>query len=837
MKKHYFFVWYVFIYLLFISLSSCDDSFSIKQNFDTTNNRVWIDEEFWAVPMEDWRVNDGRIECVGDRGNMRVNIINSVVEEGNDLSVQFRIGCTNIDASNGAAGIRFAIKDKTDSDYRSLCYFGEGINAGVDKTGKIFLANNRENLPEGFDFEDISVSFSILKKAENYLLRFNVQDRNKKSASIETETTEDVSGMLALVNNFHKNSNYEKGARFWFDDLQVKGSMLREKSEQTFGPVLWSMYTLSRNTLKMSAQMPPLGDDDNKTVILQLKKGEKWENAAESEIEKDARIAVFKLKDWNSEIENEYRLVYTEKYKDGSQEEKYYNGIIRSEPVNKPLEMGGLTCQYHYGFPYAPLVDNLRKQNPDILYFSGDQIYEGNGGYGIIRFPADRSILNYLGKWYMFGWAFGDLMRNRPTICIPDDHEVFQGNLWGDGGKKVSAEQWGMAADCLSGFVEPKEMVQVVMHTNCAHLPDPYDSTPMQQGIDVYYTDLVYGGVSFAIVGDRIFKTGPEVVSYWEGRKDHIKKPLRSAKELESPEFKLLGDRQLEFLHHWTKDWDGARMKCLLSQTVFANSATHHGADKMFLLGDMDSGAWPKTGRDKVVDILRKTYSFHICGDQHLPTMQQYGIDEYRDGSWVFCTPAIAVGYQRRFLPDMLGWPVIDRPEHGNANTGSYTDVFGNKNFIYAVGNPDETTDDPNRYIRAQKCASGYGLIRFNCVDRIIESNAYHFLADLDKNFPPQQFPGWPKTISQFDNYGKTAVAFLPELVIKGDADPVVEISDDLNNLVSIVRIKGNNFQPKVYKQGKYQLRIGYPEKNIWKTLQGIDSFAKLDNQKLEVLF
>ncbi len=43
-------------------------------------------------------------------------------------------------------------------------------------------------------------------------------------------------------------------------------------------------------------------------------------------------------------------------------------------------------------------------------------------------------FLNYLGKWYMFGWAFGDLMRDIPAICTPDDHDVFQGNLWGGQG-------------------------------------------------------------------------------------------------------------------------------------------------------------------------------------------------------------------------------------------------------------------------------------------------------------------------------------------------------------------------------------------------------------------
>ena len=150
-----------------------------------------------------------------------------------------------------------------------------------------------------------------------------------------------------------------------------------------------------------------------------------------------------------------------------------------------------------------------------MLYFSGDQIYEGNGGYGIKREPADVAILNYLGKYYMFGWAFGELMRDRPTICTPDDHDVFHGNLWGESG---IAKPGGAGSSDTRGFMEPVQMVNAVNRTQCGQLPDPYDPTPIEQGMTVWYTDITYGKVSFAIISDRIFKTGPEAVSDWEGQ-------------------------------------------------------------------------------------------------------------------------------------------------------------------------------------------------------------------------------------------------------------------------------------------------------------------------------
>ena len=81
--------------------------------------------------------------------------------------------------------------------------------------------------------------------------------------------------------------------------------------------------------------------------------------------------------------------------------------------------------------------ETSRRLDPDLVFFSGDQIYENHGGFGIIREPAEPAILNYLRKFYQFGWAFREVMRNCPTLCLPDDHDVFQGNIWGEGGAKM----------------------------------------------------------------------------------------------------------------------------------------------------------------------------------------------------------------------------------------------------------------------------------------------------------------------------------------------------------------------------------------------------------------
>jgi hypothetical protein len=342
--------------------------------------------------------------------------------------------------------------------------------------------------------------------------------------------------------------------------------------------------------------------------------------------------------------------------------------------------------------------------------------------------------------------------------------------------------------------------------------------------MSVWYTSLNYGRVSFAIVSDRIFKSGPNLVSTWEGRKDHLKTPPEDPSVIDKPELQLLGRRQELFLEQWLKDWKDVDMKVLLSQTLLANTATHHGSYDAYLLGDLDSGGWPKKARDRAVSIIRKGFVFHICGDQHLPSIIQYGTEEFRDAGWAYCTPAIAVGYSRWFRPDELGIMVKNRPEHGNSNTGEYTDAFGNKNYVYAIGNPGDFNGIQNRYEYQNKKTGGLGFVIFDTETRNITMESWHFLADVDNPSEESQHPGWPLTINQMDNYGRKAVAWLPDIKIDGDSNPVIEITDqETGELIYIVRIKGTTFSPKVFGiDSRYSIRIGNPDREKYKLIEDI---------------
>jgi len=126
----------------------------------------------------------------------------------------------------------------------------------------------------------------------------------------------------------------------------------------------------------------------------------------------------------------------------------YYTGIIRKDPVDKNSIVvaaftGNSINPRHGGdIPKVDIVENIKKLKPDLLFFSGDQVYDHNRHYA---------------AWLKFGRDFGDIIRNTPTVTIPDDHDVGQANLWGAGGKLSHTR-----AGHDGGYAAPLEYVKEV---------------------------------------------------------------------------------------------------------------------------------------------------------------------------------------------------------------------------------------------------------------------------------------------------------------------------------------------------------------------------------------
>jgi alkaline phosphatase D len=351
----------------------------------------------------------------------------------------------------------------------------------------------------------------------------------------------------------------------------------------------------------------------------------------------------------------------------------------------------------------------------------------------------------------------------------------------------------------------------------------------------VFYGAMLYGRVSFAVIADRQFKSGPFHVSNWKGRADHLKDPDYDVSKLDQPGLELLGKRQEKFLNEWASDWFGANFKCVLSQTIFCNLANYHGPNQQFIYGDLDANGWPQAGRNRALEAMRKGFAFHYAGDQHLPSIVHNGVDEFGDAGWSFCVPSIAAGYPRAWRPDTEGRPVQNRVN--GPNTGDYLDGFGNKMTVWAVGNP-EKKNRPGRVPTAHDKSSGYGIVRFNHADRTITMECWRLDFDAEKLKAGDQFPGWPKTIKFTDNYGRKAAAYLPTIYVTGLKDPVIQVIDEANDqLVYALRIQGSSFRPKVFHEGKYTVKVGDPDNGLLKTVSEVSSLPTGASGEFEVRF
>ncbi len=794
-----------------------------SDGFATTPDRVWIGAAYWANPMEDWHIQGGRLECLSNGGNRNVHVLtHQLADRPGPFELSVRTGLLER-RRNGSVGFRVGIADEI-VDYRGNCFWGEGVNAVLSMDGQLVIGKQRKKLDPAIDptidLNDLTLRLTGEAEGDQYRLTLTATRPDGTmlgELSAQAEPNELV-GNIALVNNHTPAGN---ASRFWFREWNIRGDKVQANQKQTFGPILWSMYTLNDSrsdeghVLRMTAQMPPIGADDSKEVVLEVQRDGKWQEMSREGIEPEARTATFRIPHWPATEDAPYRLVYETQTTDGRMLRDEWSGTIRRDPADRPIAVAGMTCQMHYGFPYTPLAKNLAALDPDLLYFSGDQIYEQNGHYGIVREPADRAILNYLRKWYMFGWAFGDIMRDRPTVALPDDHDVFHGNLWGEGGKEIPPKN---STSTNAGYIQPVPFINAVHRTQTAHNPDPFDPTPALRGISVFYGDMVYGRVSFAMVSDRQFKSGPQNVDTGGGRADHLSDPSIDPATLDKPELALLGNRQEEFLEHWITDWRGADMKVLLSGTTFANAATHHGAPDGRLIADIDSGGWPQTARNRALEIARRGLAFHLSGDQHIATLIKHGIERQRDAIWGFCTPAISVGYQRWWRPDEVGMPHQNRPAHNLPDTGEYIDGLGNKIFVYAVANPTGTRHD-HRYQQAQVKASGFGLCRFDTSARTIDVHCYKFLTDVTKPNEAHEYPGWPITLTQRDQDGRTIAGHLPEVSVEGVENAVMMVHNQATGeLVYCLRLRGNTVRPWVFDaDAAYTVRLGDPDRNAWK--------------------
>ncbi|MAH96755.1 MAG: hypothetical protein CMI66_11360 [Pedosphaera sp.] len=864
---------------------------AFQKDWTSHIDRTWIGPEFWANRLQDWEIKNGFIQCIESSKKAPLRTLNlitgSTILKGDSLKLAVEIHSEKPSkASQALAGFLIG-SGGSHVDYRlsALTHHRPaedgGMLAVVNMEGRVFLFDHSK--PIGKDNlwsisgsiatsdlpmiaqgnrPDVDTDVAVWNKLTLTLniqktehgLRTDLESRNSGTGSLISRLTlwstpeAFTDGGVALVSHLSPDSS-DKG--FGFNRWSIEGDRFDHDYDRHFGPILTTQYTLSRSVLSLTAQAGPLSAEDTQRAALEIYDGNQsqWRPIAYSELQPMSYTFPFRIEDWDDTRDTPYRIVYDLKTSTTGSERTFFEGTIRKNPTEKEefvisaftghkIFTGGLKWNHHgVWFPHNDILDAVQHHDPDFLFFSGDQIYEGDMTPAVYE-PLNKAMLDYLYKWYRWCWAFKDLTRNRPTVTIPDDHDVYHGNIWGAGGKATSATGSNNDRQNSGGYRMPASFVNSVHRTQVSHLPPRADKASILQGISTYHGRVEYGGVSFAVIADRMFKSSP-TLALPEAQFDNgwAQNPtFNPATQGDVTGATLLGKRQLDFLNYWATDWsDQAWMKVVLSQTLFANVATlpggansdaivpslrYFGPDEYpendHPVADGDSNGWPQTGRNLALKAMRKGFAFHIAGDQHLGSTIQYGVDQWGDAGYALCVPSVANTWPRRWYPKEPGKNVKPgAPKY----TGDFLDGWGNRVSVEAVSNPMISGRKPaDLYDRAP----GYGIAKFNKSNRKIKIECWPRWEDPSQP-DAKQYPGWPIEITQKDNYGRKAVAWLPTLVVEGLISPIVQVWDTLTEeCIYALRMEGQVFRPKVFATGTYTVMIGEPGTTNMRTLQGL---------------
>ena len=744
---------------------------------ETGVERPWTGADFWANPAEDWVLSSGRIENRFSGGNRNVVILTA--ELGDD-EAPFTL-LTNIDQlsfeaiGNGYCGFEIGRRG-TFNDYRDDAVHGTGLPVGVDFSGRLFIGRPADDSPVvSMPLQGVRLELKGEPAADGlYQCSLRLLDGASKEIGITRAAIHGswLRGLVALTATTQPHLKADPAAprpeklpkasqqradegRFAFSRIVLAGGKITARPERAFGPILWTTYTLDNDgTLRLLMQAAPLSMLVKHEAVMEIP-GLEPVIAAVDPVSRTARFRVTKLA---TGTDHPFKVTLN-----GST----WTGTVKAIPDKEEWTIASLSCNDSTGFPHQDLVANVAAQKPDLITFHGDQIYEGIGGYGLVydQRSNDRAVQSYLRKFAMHGWTWRELLRDTPSVTLPDDHDVFHGNLWGDGARPADVSTgFSSAAQDTGGYKMSVEFVNAVHLTQTGNLPEPADPAPCRSGISVYFTRLAYGPLDFVILADRQFKSAPSplfpaagivngfaTTSGWDPKT-----------EASHPEAELLGVRQEIFLREWADHpAPGARFRIALSQSPFAAPQTlPAGARSDSVVpsleipargemppddtptADFDTNSWPQEKRNLALGILASAKAIHLTGDQHLGSTGQYGIGAWRDGPWWLSSPAIANVWPRRWMP---ATPGANRSAGESPICGDFTDGFGNRMTIAAVANPETTDREPARLFER---AVGYSVSRYHRGSGEVSLENWPYWASPARPAPDNQpYPGWPVVI------------------------------------------------------------------------------------------
>ena len=119
------------LFLMVVSFFGCQESESssnYKSNWPKDVQRTWIGPEYWANPLQDWEIENGRLKCLVSDYNRNVSLLTwEKSKDPGSLSLSVRLGITEQEILTKAGWVGFQIGKKGqfgDNLVTSCCHNG-----------------------------------------------------------------------------------------------------------------------------------------------------------------------------------------------------------------------------------------------------------------------------------------------------------------------------------------------------------------------------------------------------------------------------------------------------------------------------------------------------------------------------------------------------------------------------------------------------------------------------------------------------------------------------------------------------------------------------------------
>ncbi len=770
-------------------------SFAQDLAFDWNHipNQPWLAYNFWQNSLNDWKIDSNRVIGRPFFSNNRTAHItsHSITNSDSTLAIGFDVKLFDVVKRDSTAEFGVLIgagspdlSNKTNNLVFKTTSPGPCHFFGIKTNGELILKDfnsdtiiislgidsaKKENILKALYNEGVNIRLvynmtqKLFSSTTNDLtsLSLTANKTTYNKTALKTPALKAPKGNIAL--RYTSNTPYENNVSF--DNLRITGDgyTFNESHEGLIDPILSSFYTCTQDSLFFTAQLMPFVPDTTELFSLTI-----WPNYKSTY----TYIGVFDTTTYQLRFrakipEGFKKFDYILKYR-GNQSDIWTSktGIIKVKPNRKKPRIMALNCNgfsfytnhlidyKNLLYPYRQIQKGFEKFKPDVVTFLGDQIYESRPQAPITA--KGYKELDYLYKWSIWCYTFRDITKNQPTIILTDDHDVFQGNLWGNGGKKIEDQPNAIPAyygannydtwfQDHGGYIWGTDFANMVLSSQTSHLPFPKDPV-LENGLINYYTDYKYGKLNFAILEDKKFKSPPSENNFEIYNGFGISDSLKP-EDFDQSTFKLLGDKQLSFLSAWSDSLKGKKEpKIILTQSAYVslttvpsdysptkNNPAKRDSSAQELSADMDTNGWPKAGRDRALNCLNQNNILIISGDQHLGAVVEV-YDSIKKPYTFFSVPAIANTWPR------MWWP------HDSNNKkhplGEYEDAFGNQLNVKAVANPVINAPYPSEF---NYKSPGFGIIDFNKKGTKAKLKAYPLYFDSKKK--PIQFNGWPLNI------------------------------------------------------------------------------------------